>query len=102
MLRPSGVVIEFCHDTGRIREIETFMCKHCNRHTVLWNRQRLEDLLSGPWERRKRPEDVDGDFCHKCGGRICKQCRGKGCDPLEKKIQRAIDQHYYRTRIQEW
>ena len=73
MRKPGGVLFETNTSTGNVREIETFSCKHCNRHTVLWKRQ--------------RPEDAGG-YCSVCGGLICSNCVGKGCDPLEKKLER--------------
>jgi hypothetical protein len=86
MLRPNGLVFETDKATGNTREIETFCCKHCNRHTILWERQ--------------RPEDVGG-YCSVCGGLICKNCVGKGCDPLEKKLERWASRERLYQNIKE-
>jgi hypothetical protein len=87
MRKPSGLILETSLDTGKVREIESFMCHHCNRHTILWKGQ--------------RPSDIGG-FCTICGSLICSSCVGKGCDPLEKKIQRWADQAYFRAQMKEW
>lgn len=54
-----------CHDT--------LTCAHCNRLTRI--------------RARERPEDIGG-FCTVCAELICAKCVGKGCDPLEKKLER--------------
>jgi len=89
MLRPSGYVIRTDRETGKVTDRETFMCRHCNRHTIIY-------------KARQRPEDIGG-FCRVCGSLICSQCVDTGkCDTLEAKLQRAADQEYFRTRMKEW
>jgi hypothetical protein len=92
MLRPSGYVIRTDRETGKVREIETSMCLHCNKHSIAWKREKPEDL---------------GGICYTCGKTACKKCmnemwNGKPCVTLEARLQRAADQEYFRTRMKEW
>ena len=73
MRRLSGLILEMNLSTGNVKEYETYDCKHCNRHTILWKHQRRQA----------------GHFCTSCGGIICPSCAAKGdCDPLEAKLAR--------------
>lgn len=59
-------------------EMDTFTCAHCGVVQFVKPFTRAEDM---------------GGICHGCGDKsrpsfICKSCVGKGCDPLEKKIER--------------
>jgi hypothetical protein len=72
MRRPGGLILETDLSTGNVKEYDTYCCKHCNRHVILWKNQRSA-----------------GHFCSHCSGVICPQCAAKGdCDPLEKKLER--------------
>jgi uncharacterized protein with PIN domain len=92
MLRPSGFILETSLETGKVREIETKICNHCNKHSIAWKRERPEDL---------------GGLCPVCGKTICAQCdkarwAGQPCVTLEERLQRAADREYFRTRMKEW
>jgi hypothetical protein len=87
MLKPSGLVFETDTATGNVKEIETFMCKHCGKHTVLWKGQ---------------PPDEAGGYCYSCGGMVCKACAGKGCDPLEKKLEAWARRENFYARMKEY
>lgn len=55
---------------GRHIETDTYTCGHCGRvHEV----------------GRGHP---DYDFCRSCMKVICPHCLGKGCQPLEQRIER--------------
>lgn len=58
---------------GETKEMATFSCAHCNgiRHVKPYC----------------DPADLGG-LCKLCMGVICETCVGKGCDPLEKQIER--------------
>ena len=45
---------------------------------------------------RADPADIGG-LCSLCMGLICPKCVGKGCDPLEKKLERQ-EAHYHALR----
>ena len=81
MRRPNGVLMETNLVTGSVREIDTCMCGHCNRHIPMWEHQ------SGT-----------GHWCSHCGKTLCPRCASLGdCDPLEEKINRALyGQRFYR------
>lgn len=55
-------------------ETDTFSCNHCNRVTHV--------------KARMDPAELGG-LCKICYGLICKFCVGRGCDPLEAKLERA-------------
>jgi hypothetical protein len=64
-------------------EIDTFMCGHCNRHTIVKPGQ--------------RPEDVGG-MCYCCTALLCPRCTGlkslgQPCMPLEKWLDDYERQH---------
>lgn len=59
-------------------ELDSFTCAHCNSVRF------VQPMCP--------PGDMP-DICHLCGDKtrpsfICEQCRGKGCDPFEKKLDR--------------
>jgi hypothetical protein len=58
---------------GRRREWDTFTCQHCNK--VVFVKPMCD------------PASMGGR-CNCCDGLICPSCVGKGCDPLEKKLER--------------
>lgn len=93
MRRPSGIIIETPYDGGKVREYDTSVCLHCNKHSIAWKRQ--------------RPEDLPGGLCWTCGKIACEKCmkemwNGKPCITLAERLQRASDQEYFRTRMKEW
>lgn len=63
-----GVLIT-CGPEGT-KEEDTFVCGHCCR---------IVTMDPGPFT---------GDRCTCCDRLICKHCVGKGCDPIEKKMDR--------------
>ena len=76
MRNPGGYA--FIFDPGvdvfnGIREYDTFSCVHCNK--VVFVKPRCD------------PADAGG-FCTCCGDHICKDCVGKPCDHLQKKLAR--------------
>ena len=66
---------------GLHQEFDTLVCRHCNRISHLRPKQRPEDY---------------GGFCSVCSGLVCPSCVGKGCDPLEKKLERAEASYHAR------
>lgn len=72
MRRPGGYSILTDPDASPV-ERDTFSCQHCNRVVTV--------------QPRCDPADLGG-FCTVCAGLICPACSGKGCDPLEKKLER--------------
>jgi len=84
--KPAGFILETSTETGKVREIQTFMCVHCNRHVILW-------------AHGDRPSDVGG-YCSDCHGPICDRCVKSGvCDPLMKKLDRWAEQHFRQTQL---
>lgn len=76
MRRPGGYTFETTLD-GAVIEGETYTCMHCNRITMVKPGQ--------------RPEDIGG-LCKQCMGLVCSQClETSGCDPLEKKLNEALE-----------
>ena len=59
-------------------EVDTVMCGHCGRHIHI--------------KPRMDPADMGG-LCKQCMKFECPQCVGKGCTPLEKKIERAEERN---------
>ena len=57
-----------------VMELDTVSCGHCNRVTHVMPRMDPADM---------------GGLCKICYGLICKFCVGRGCDPLEAKLERA-------------
>ncbi len=55
-------------------EADTFTCKHCARVTHVMPRMDPANM---------------GGLCKCCYGLICRHCVGRGCDPLEAKLERA-------------
>lgn len=71
---------------GQVKEMDTFTCAHCNsiRH--------VKPFCD--------PADLGG-LCKCCMGVVCEQCVGRGCDPLEKKIQRIEKSQDFNRWFQE-
>jgi len=84
MRRPGGYFFT-CDETGSERVQDTFTCAHCNRIVAV---KPLAD-----------PANMGGR-CYVCDKLICPLCLGKGCDPLEKKLERieARDRLYREMR----
>lgn len=72
MLRPGGYLVG--QGDGVKIEQDTFTCAHCNRVVFV--------------KPQSDPADLGG-LCKQCMGLICPSCVGRGCDPLEKKLERA-------------
>jgi len=77
MRKPGGYSIRTDPDPPKgeayQQEWDTFTCGHCCQVVFVKPQQRPEDL---------------GGFCTCCTKLICSACVGKGCDPLEKKLER--------------
>jgi len=87
MLKPSGYTFETDLD-GKVHEGETFMCKHCQRHSHI--------------KPRERPEDIGG-MCPRCTGLLCPRCtglmaNGAACIPFEKDLEQQIERQLERQR----
>jgi hypothetical protein len=54
-------------------ECDTFTCGHCQRIVHVKPKQSPESL---------------GGLCYGCDRLVCDHCAGKGCDVIEKKIER--------------
>lgn len=72
MRKPGGYGL-LCQPGSPNVEQDTYTCSHCNKVVFVKPKERPEDL---------------GGLCKVCMGLICPHCVGKGCDPLEKKIER--------------
>ena len=81
MLRPQGYAVFTDKETGKKTEYDTVTCRHCQRMFHV-----------GP---KQRPEDVGG-LCFVCMGLICKECVGKGCDEIQRKLDRAEASYHAR------
>lgn len=79
MRNPGGYAV-ITDPNGRT-EIDTFTCKHCNR---------IKHVMP-----KQRPEDIGG-ICYGCMGMVCERCVGKGCDTIEKKLERAEASYHAR------
>lgn len=64
-------------------EIDTVSCGHCGR--VIHIKPRMD------------PADMGG-LCKQCMKFECPSCVGKGCTPLEKKIEEAEQRNYLRNQ----
>ena len=60
-------------------EADTFSCGHCNRITHVRPRQ--------------DPSEIGG-LCKVCYSLICPYCVGRGCDPLEAKLEREEERYH--------
>ncbi|MGH6821947.1 MAG: hypothetical protein ACREC4_00395 [Methylocella sp.] len=70
MRRPGGWL---CISTdGANKEFDTFTCRHCGTIVVVPHKCRPDDL---------------GGLCTVCGGLVCPQCIGKGCTPMERRLE---------------
>lgn len=72
MRRPHGYAVITAAD-GRVIESDTATCRHCNRVFHVGPKQRAEDI---------------GGFCGVCSGIVCAECVGKGCDEIQRKLDR--------------
>lgn len=73
MRNANGYLRISCED-GSVIECDTVHCKHCGKHTRI--------------EPKQNPAEIGG-FCTVCTGYVCSDCVGKGCDVVEKKLERA-------------
>lgn len=72
MRRPGGYALVTRSD-GRHIECDTFTCKHCNRIVHVRPKQDPAEL---------------GGMCKVCSGLVCSECVGKGCDEIQRKLDR--------------
>ena len=80
MKRPGGALFETSLETGKVKEYDTYTCKHCGSVAIVW-----------------RHSANAGFFCSHCSGIICKKCASQGdCDPMTEKLERwaAQDPHF--------
>jgi len=90
MRKAAGIILETNLATGKVKEYESWMCRHCNRHVIAWKYARDTSAAGS-------------HFCTCCGGVICDRCAALGdCDPLEKKIARWHEQEHFRLKMREW
>jgi hypothetical protein len=68
-----------------IIEAETFSCGHCQRIVTI--------------KPRCDPADMGGR-CYVCDSLICEGCVGKGCSPVEKRLE-AAEASYHARRSYE-
>ncbi len=80
MLKPGGYAVTTFAD-GRQLETDTATCRHCNAVFHVGVRQRAEDI---------------GGFCAVCSGIVCQRCVGKGCDEVQRKLERAEASYHAR------
>lgn len=83
-MRNAGGYLQITED-GRVREHDSFSCRHCNRVTFVKVRQ--------------KPEDIGG-LCKICMGLICPACVGEPCVTLEARLQ-AQEASYHARRSYE-
>ncbi|MGE0290340.1 MAG: hypothetical protein AB7I42_24850 [Bradyrhizobium sp.] len=83
MRKPGGHYF-ICDETGSQRTRDTFSCAHCNKIVV------VKPMCD--------PADMGGR-CYVCDSFICTGCVGKGCDPLEKKLERIEAQARFRRDL---
>lgn len=80
MRRPQGYAVITAAD-GRVHEADTATCRHCNGVFHVGPRQRAEDI---------------GGLCGVCMGIICPRCLGRGCDEVQRKLDRAEASYHAR------
>ena len=80
MRKPGGYSIIIDPAYARPQEADTFTCQHCQ--CVVFVKPMCD------------PADMGGR-CTCCDKLICKNCVGKGCDPVEEKLQRLEARRYY-------
>ena len=73
MRRPGGYSIITDPALSRPKEADTFTCAHSGR--IVFVKPFMD------------PADMGGR-CTVCGGLICKEELGKGCSPMERKLER--------------
>jgi ribosomal protein S27E len=71
-VRDPGGWLQETFRNGTVVEHDTYACRHCGHQTIVPHSART----------------VAVPRCTICGKRICRQCVGKGCYPLEKQIER--------------
>jgi hypothetical protein len=72
MRNPGGYLRIECED-GRIIELDSVTCSHCNRIIPVKPGQGVDTL---------------GGYCGGCSKYVCANCVGKGCDEIERKLER--------------
>lgn len=80
MRKPHGQAV-MTWDDGRVEECDTAVCRHCQKMFHVGVRQRAEDI---------------GGYCAACSGIVCSQCVGKGCDEIERKLERSEASYHAR------
>lgn len=71
-MRNAGGYGVLSRDDGRVVEIDTFTCKHCQR------------IVRVPV--KASPSDCGG-WCALCCAPVCKACAGADCVPFEKQLE---------------
>lgn len=70
--KPQGYAVVTDVD-GKKQELSTRTCAHC---------QRVDHIHAG-----QDPYEIGG-LCYVCSRLICKDCVGKGCDEIQRKLDR--------------
>lgn len=66
---------------GQVTEADSFTCDSCNRVTLVYPKQRPEDL---------------GGLCPITHKLICKECVGKGLGPFEERLNQMEASYHAR------
>jgi hypothetical protein len=85
MRKPGGYAI-ITNGDGRVTELDTASCRHCNRIFHVGPKQRAEDI---------------GGLCKVCMGIVCPQCVGGACDEIQRKLDRAEASYHARRSYAE-
>jgi len=81
MRRPGGVKITM-EPYGRVHEVDTFTCAHCQR------------VIEVP---PKLPPEEMGGFCTCCAKLVCSKCHASGiCRPIEQRLIEAEAKYHAR------
>ena len=79
--RPQGYAVMKDGDGRVLFEADSATCKHCNAIFHVGPKQRAEDI---------------GGLCGVCMGIVCPNCVGKGCDEVQRKLDRAEASYHAR------
>lgn len=80
-MRRAGGYAVWTDENGRRVEADTFSCRHCQRITHVKPKQDPTEL---------------GGLCKVCMGLVCSECAGKGCDEVQRKLDRAEASYHAR------
>lgn len=81
MRNAHGTAIITDRETGKQQFMDTMVCRHCQRITHVKPKQSPSEL---------------GGFCAVCSGLICSGCVGKGCDEIQRKLDRQEASYHAR------